>query len=667
VVTVRVALVVVALLVGCTNDPYPDEDDGRKIVYIPFETPTKTLDPAVAYTTVDHAVTGPVYDTLLEYHYLERPYRLIPGLARAVPEREIHGDRIVYRFRLREGLTFHPDPCFSETGDPTATREIEAADVAFQLMRVADPAVNSPVMSNFTRIDGLGGFAERLAARRKADAAFAARPVHEQYAAVGGVPGLRTPSRHELEVVLTEPHPQLLYWFAMEFTSPVPREAIEHYDGRDGREAFAEHPVGSGPFRVSHYDKRHRIVLERFDAWYGRRHPEWQAPAATYPATGEPGDAAAGLLDPAYVGRPLPFVERVELRLEKDPIPTFNKFLQGYYDLSGVVQESFDRVVKDERLSEDMAGRGMQLSKTVIPTIYYLGFNMDDRVVGTPAGARGRALRQAMSLVVDADEYTRIFQNGRGIPAQTPLPPGLDGYDEAYRNPFRQVDVARARALLVEAGYPDGVDPDTGRPLRLSFDTGDASARARLRYQFFVDAWRGLGLDVEIAATTYNQWQDKARRGAYQIFMWGWVADYPDPENFFFLLSSEMARAAGGPNTANFRDASYDALFERMRSMDAGPARLELIRRMRGLLETERPWIELFHAESFILQHGWMRNVKPLGMSFSTLKYQDVDRGLRARQRAAWNRPVLWPLYGLAGLGLLLLVPAVVTFLRERQ
>jgi ABC-type transport system substrate-binding protein len=98
---VRVALVVVALLVGCTNDPYPEEDDGRKIVYIPFETPTKTLDPAVAYTTVDHAVTGPVYDTLLEYHYLERPYRLIPGLARTVPEREVRGDRIVYRFHPR--------------------------------------------------------------------------------------------------------------------------------------------------------------------------------------------------------------------------------------------------------------------------------------------------------------------------------------------------------------------------------------------------------------------------------------------------------------------------------------------------------------------------------------------------------------------------------------
>jgi ABC-type transport system substrate-binding protein len=453
----------------------------------------------------------------------------------------------------------------------------------------------------------------------------------------------------------------------MEFTTPVPWEAVEYYDGRRGREAFAEHPVGSGPFRVSLYDKRHRIVLERFEDWYGRRHPEWLAPAAVYPGTGEPGDVEAGVLDPAYVGKPLPFIERVELRFEKDPIPTFNKFLQGYYDLTGVVQESFDSVVKDDRLSEDMAARGMQLSKTVIPTIYYLGFNMDDPVVGVEAGARGRALRQAMSLAIDAQEYMRIFQNGRGVPAQTPLPPGLYGYDETYRNPFREVDLGRARALLVEAGYPGGLDPETGRPLHLSFDTGDTSARARVRYQFFVDAWRALGLDVRIAATTYNQWQDKARRGAYQLFMWGWVADYPDPENFFFLLSSEMARSGGGPNTANFRNADYDALFARMRNMENGPERLDLIRRMRVILETERPWIELFHVETFILQHGWMRNVKPLGMSFSILKYEDVDPVRRAQRRAEWNRPVLWPLYVLAGVTVLLLVPAVVTFLRERQ
>jgi ABC-type transport system substrate-binding protein len=348
------------------------------------------------------------------------------------------------------------------------------------------------------------------------------------------------------------------------------------------------------------------------------------------------------------VGRPLPFLERVEFRLDKENIPAFTKFLQGYYDASGIIEESFDRVVREGEISPDMAARGMRLERAVVPSTFYLGFNMEDAVVGTPAGARGRKLRQAMSLVVDTREFTRIFQNGRGIPAESPIPPGLFGYEADYANPYRRVDPERAARLLAEAGYPGGTDPATGLPLRLTFDTGDTSARGRLRYQFFVDAWRRLGLEVEIAATTYNQFQEKVRKGAYQVFMWGWVADYPDPENFLFLLWGPMARSKGGPNTANFTDPRYDALFVAMRDRPNDSRRLGLVREMRALLEEERPWIELFHMESYGLTHGWVRNAKPLGMSFSTLKYRDLDPAERARRRREWNRPVRWPAWVLA-------------------
>jgi hypothetical protein len=92
-----------------------------------------------------------------------------------------------------------------------------------------------------------------------------------------------------------------------------------------------------------------------------------------------------------------------------------------------------------------------------------------------------------------------------------------------------------------------------------------------------------------------------------------------------------------------------------------------VIREIRALLERERPWIELFHQESYALLHGWMRNVKPLGMSFSTFKYQDVDAGLRTVRRAEWNRPVLWPLGVLAVIALAVVLPAVVAVLRRRR
>jgi len=657
-----------AVAAGCGNNPYPPEDALEKILYLPFVEPPKTLDPQVAYSTNDQTVVGYVYDTLLDYHYLKRPFTLIPGTAESIPEPEPLPDgRVRYRFRLRPGMLYHRDPAFGAFAPGEETRTVAAADVAFALSRIGDPAVASPVLEALGKIEGLQEFAKRLAELRE-DPAFAELRIDEQYRRAGPIPGIRVLSELELEITLSDAYPQILFWFAMPFTAPVPWQAVAWYDGEGGRPSFSEHPVGSGPFTLEVYDKRSRIVLEKNPTWYGVLHPEWEAPAATYPREGEPGDAAAGLLDPEYVGRPLPFLERIEYRREKEPIPTFTKFLQGYYDASGVIKESYDRVIQNGQLSPDMARMGIDLAKTVEPAIFYLGFNMDDPVVGAAGGDRARKLRQAMSLAIDSEEFLRLFLNGRGIPAQTPVPPGIFGYDPDYRNPYRQPDLDAAAALLEEAGYAGGIDPATGRPLHLTFDAPDTSVQALLMFQFYTGAWRKIGLDVEIAATSYNQFQDKVRRGAYQIFTWGWIADYPDPENFLFLLWSPLGRTrSGGPNTANFSDPRYDALYERMKAMTDTPERLALIYRMRAILQRERPWIENFHPERYGLYHGWVRNEKPAGLSIPTAKYLDVDAEERALRRQEWNDPVTWPAWLLVGGFVAVLVPGIFTFLRERQ
>ncbi len=666
-VWIAAALLAFGTGLACTNSPYPSADDTSSIYYTSFNEAPRTLDPAVAYTTSAHAVTGYVYDTLLEYHYLKRPYTLIPGLAQAVPEAEPRaGGRVAYRFEVRPDLLFQDDPCFSLAGAGLTTRQVLAADVAFQLMRIADPAVNSPVIEPFSHLVGFGDFRDRLGQMRQDDAEFAALPPREQYAAAGGIEGVRVDGDLGLELVLREAYPQILYWFAMPFSTPVPWEAVAYYDGEDGRAGFGDHPVGSGPFRLVEYSKQFRMVLEANPNWYGARHPEWRAPGGVYPSEGAPGDAEAGLLEAA--GRPLPFIERIEFRREKESIPVFNKFLQGYYDGAGIIKESFDKVVQNDRLSPEMEKLGISLSKTVSPAVYYLGFNMEDPVVGAPAGARGRKLRQAMSLAVDSARWTELFLNGRGVPAQSPLPTGIFGFDPDYRNPYRSVDLDRARALLAEAGYRGGIDPTTGAPLALNFDLYQTSSQQLLQNQFYVDAWRQIGIDVEMQPTNYNQFQEKVRNGAYQIFIWGWVADYPDPENFLFLLTCDMARSkSGGPNTANFCNPRFDALFQRMKVQENGDERVALIREMRTILEQERPWIELLHPEDYVLSHSWVRYGKPFGMSFPTLKYRELDVELRARLRREWNRPVRWPAYALIISMVAVMLPGIRTFYRERQ
>jgi ABC-type transport system substrate-binding protein len=365
-------------------------------------------------------------------------------------------------------------------------------------------------------------------------------------------------------------------------------------------------------------------------------------------------------------GRPLPFFDRIEFRREKEAIPRFNKFLQGFYDKSGINKESFDKVIQGNRLSPEMESMGIRLDRVIDLAIYYIGFNQDDPVVGRAAGERGKKLRQAMSLAIDSDEYIELFHNGRGLPAQSVLPPGIYGYDPEYRNRYREVDIDRARRLLAEAGYPSGVDPMTQQPLELRFDTYATSAAQLIPIRYLVDSWRRLGLDVEVVSTTYNKFQEKVDHKVHQIFQWGWVADYPDPENFLFLLMSEMANDRG-PNHANFRSPEYDALFDTMKARPDDDIRARTIAKMLDLLEEERVWIELLYRESFVLYHDWISQYKPPGFVFSTIKYQDIDPKSRAEVRRTRNRPVMWPAYLLLLVTLAILAPGVVTLIRERQ
>ena len=190
------------------------------------------------------------------------------------------------------------------------------------------------------------------------------------------------------------------------------------------------YPVGTGPFMLSENNPNLRMVLER--------NPNFRGEA--FPSEGESGDQASGLLDDA--GKKMPFIDKAIYSLEKESIPAWNKFLQGYYDTSGIVSDSFDQAVQfnlqgNAELTDEMREKGIRLLTAVTTSTSYMGFNMADEVIGGDS-ERARLLRRAISIAVDYEEYISIFANGRGKPAQGPIPPGIFGnvQGEAGINPY---------------------------------------------------------------------------------------------------------------------------------------------------------------------------------------------------------------------------------------
>ncbi|GAG87397.1 unnamed protein product, partial [marine sediment metagenome] len=289
--------------------------------------------------------------------------------------------------------------------------------------------------------------------------------------------------------------------------------------------------------------------------------------------------------------------------------------------------------------------KGIQLHTTVSPSIFYIGFNMQDNIVGG-YDKKQKKLRQAIAIAIDYEEYISIFMNGRGVAAHGPIPPGIFGYKKGDINDIvylydpngkvKRKPLAVAKQLLAEAGYPNGINPKTGKPLILNYDTASSgSPDDQARFNWLRKQFAKLGIQLNIRSTQHNRFQDKMRRGNAQIFTWGWMADYPDPENFLFLLYGPNGKVKhGGENAANYQNPAVDLLFEQIKSMHNGPERQQKINKIIKILQKDSPWIWGFHPIDFTLSHDWNRPSKPHAIANNTLKYERLNPQLRVEKES---------------------------------
>jgi ABC-type transport system substrate-binding protein len=217
-------------------------------------------------------------------------------------------------------------------------------------------------------------------------------------------------------------------------------------------------------------------------------------------------------------------------------------------------------------------------------------------------------------------------------------------YDWVDGTPKRK-SIAEAKRLLAEAGYPNGVDAKTKQPLVIHLDTTANGVGNKSRLDWIRKQFDKIGVQLDVRSTDYNRFQDKIRRGDTQMYYYGWNADYPDPENFLFLLHGPQGKVKyGGENASNYSSAEFDRLFEQMKNMDNSPARQAIIDEALEVLRRDSPWLWGYHPKTYVLQHGWLHNIKPNIMANNKLKYWRVDAAQREQLRSTWNRPAYWPL-----------------------
>jgi oligopeptide transport system substrate-binding protein len=583
-----IAVVIAGLLLaGCSGQP---QGQSSEVMVGNFFIPTKIkgFDPVLAEDLYSHVAMKQIYEGMYQYAYLKRPYEVESCLADGMPQ--VSEDRLTVTISIKHGIRFQDDPCFTRTGGKG--RELVAEDFVFSFKRLADVRNKPTGWWIFNdRIVGLNAFREKTIGAQ--GMAIYDEPVE----------GLSALDNYTLRIKLTEPYPQLKYVLTMMYTSAVPREAVEFYAAE-----LLNHPVGTGPYRLSSWVRGSKIVYEK--------NPTFRK--ELYPSEGEPRDRELGLLDDA--GKPLPFMDRVNVFIITQTATMWQSFMSGDLDRAGIPKESYDRAIDaNKNLRKELQDKGIKLWKEPMLDLVYVAFNMLDPVLG-----KNLKLRQAISLAVNRERIIDDFYNHRAILAQGPIPPGLSGYDPNLKNPFVRYDVDEAQRLLAEAGYAEG----TGLP-KFTFDSQGEDPTARQMDEAMINDLSRVGIKTSYVVNTWPKFLERINEKKGQIWGAAWGADYPDPENFLQLLYGP--NESPGTNGSNYENPEYDRLYEKMRSMDDGPQRRAIIKQMVAIVIRDCPWVFIAHRLSFVLQHAWLKDYKPHDLAPSEFKYYKIDTVLRTK------------------------------------
>lgn len=596
-----------ALLISGTSlsahaQPATPAPADAKVLRYSFRVAETGFDPAQISDRYSKTIAAGIFEAPLEFAYLARPYQMRPSTAAAMPE--ISADFKTLTFKIKPGIYFADDPAFGGK-----KRELTAADYIYSIKRHYDPKLNSRNLYLLENVQILG-----LSELRK-ELMAAKKPFDYDRE----VEGLKLLDRYTFQVRLGVGDPRFINQFAdSAFLGALAREVVEYYGDK-----IMDHPVGTGPYRLTEWRRSSRIVLERNPAYREELYNE-QPPANADPVL----KAQSAKLQ----GKRLPLTDRVEIAIIEENQPRWLSFLNAEADVMEEVPAEYVSIATPHgKLAPGLAKKGMRSVRFPYPEVAFTYFNMEDPLVGgyTPDKV---ALRRAISLAVDVDKEIRLPRRGQAMAAQGPFAPGTFGYRPDFKSEMSEYSLPKAKALLDLYGYVDKDgdgwrDLPDGKPLELIYATQPDSQSRQL-----VEQWQKNmnALQVRIEFKTAKWPENLKAANAGKLMMWGvsWVATAPDGDTFLALGDG---RAKGQANKSRFDLPAYNALYQKQKLLPNGPERQAVMEEAGKLMVAYMPYKITVHRLFTDLAQPWVIGYDRNIFLRDFWQYVDVDNTLKPK------------------------------------
>jgi ABC-type transport system substrate-binding protein len=372
-----------------------------------------------------------------------------------------------------------------------------------------------------------------------------------------GLSGVTVVDPQTVQVTLSRPDATFLHVMALNFASVVPREAVEEF-GPD----FGRNPVGTGAFRLAEWTTGQRLVFEK---------------------------------NPDHWREGVPYLDQITFEVGQEPVVALLRLQNGEVDLvgDGIPPAKFQEVMADPEQAARVVQGGQLHTGYVTLNVTVPPFD-DLRV------------RQAVNMAINKDRIVQII-NGRAVPASQPLPPSMPGYTQGYEG--YAYDPEGAKALLAEAGFADGFETE------LYVMNTDPNPRIAQAIQQDLAA---VGITASIQSLAQANVIEAGGAGTAPMIWSGgmaWIADFPDPANFYYPILGCAGAVEGGWNWSRYCNEELDALAAEADAMSDPAQAEERLARWSDIytrVMEDAPWAPVFNEERFTIKSPRLGGADPL-------------------------------------------------------